>query len=56
MDKLINDKCDLYGISPDVLTERERSLLIEEIKAEQQGKRVLDSVLDNPELHYRDLL
>ena len=56
MEEFIKDKCDLYGISPSVLTDQERAELIAEIQVEQQGKTVLDSVLDNPEIRYRGLM
>lgn len=44
---------DDYGLTADMLTEKEMQRLKEEIKAKEAGKEVLDSVLDNPELFYR---
>ena len=55
MEEIIKKKCEDLGINPDVLTPEERKRLREEIKAEQQGKHVLDGVLNNPELYYLEL-
>ena len=55
MDDLIKEKCDLYSIDPSVLTDNEIATLKKEIEAEKKGLMVLDSVLDNPEIRYRDL-
>ena len=55
MDEIIRQKCEAFGISPDVLTPEERKQLIEEIKAEKRGKSILGGVLDNPELYYRGM-
>ena len=53
MDEIIKQKCEALGLSPDVLTPEERSRLIEEIKAEKQGKTIIGGVLDNQELYFR---
>ena len=54
--QLIKKKCKEAGVSPDVLTEEERAELIDEIKAEQQGYSILDGVLCNPEIMFRNIL
>ena len=53
MEEIIRQKCEALGLSPDVLTQEERSRLIEEIKAEKQGKTIIGGVLDNQELYFR---
>ena len=53
MEELIRQKCEEYGITPDILTPREMSALKSEIAEEQQGKAILDSVLDDPKIHLR---
>lgn len=53
MEDKIKVLLDEYGLTADVLTENEIQLLKEEIRAKEDGKEVLDSVLDNPELFYR---
>ena len=55
MDEIIKQKCEALGLSPDVLTQEERSRLIEEIKAEKQGKTIMGGVLDNQELYFRNV-
>ena len=41
----IKEKCDLYGINPDILTDSEREQVIKEIKASEKGALVCKSVL-----------
>ena len=53
MDELIKQKCAEYGYQLDWLTAKEKAELQKEIEAEQRGENVLDSVLDNPEIHLR---
>jgi len=55
MEELIRKKCEEYDLTPDMLTPQELDELRKEIQAEQQGKHLLDSVLDNPEFHSRRL-
>ena len=55
IERLIKRKCKEAGVSPDVLTEKERAELIDEIKAEQQGYSILDGVLCNPNIRFRGL-
>ncbi len=50
MDELIKQKCEEYGVSPDVLTPEEREQLKAEIEAEQRGEMILDSILFDPNL------
>lgn len=54
MDEIIKKKCEAVGVNPDVLTPEEIKRLKEEIKTEQRGMTVLDGVLSNPELYYRE--
>lgn len=42
-----------HGLTESQLTKEELEELKEEIKAKEQGLVVLDSVLDNPSLFYR---
>ena len=56
IEKIIKRKCKGAGVSPDVLTEEERTELIDEIKAEQKGYSILDGVLCNPDIYYRNFL
>ena len=53
MEELIKQKCEEYDITPDVLTPQELGELRKEIEAEQRGERVMDSVLDDPDIRYR---
>ena len=53
MEELIREKCEDYGIDPNILTEEEKAQLREEIEMEQNGKFVLDSILDSPEIKFR---
>lgn len=53
MEELIKQKCEEYDITPDVLTPQELAELRKEIEAEQRGERVMDSVLDDPDIRYR---
>ena len=53
MEELMRKRCEEYGISLDVLTDKEKAKLREEIEAEQSGKLVLDSVLDDPDIYGR---
>ena len=55
MENLIKEKCELYGVDPSVLTENELAALKKEIEEEKKGLRILDSILDNPEIRYRNL-
>lgn len=55
MDEIIKQKCEALGLSPDVLTQEEKSRLIEEIKAEKKGKTIIGGVLDNQELYFRNV-
>ena len=55
MEEIIRQKCAEYEITPDFLTPHELEELREEIEAEQRGERILDSVLNNPEIHFRDM-
>ena len=41
----IREKCELYGIDPDVLTDNETKRLVEEIKASEKGALVCKTVL-----------
>lgn len=53
MEELMKKKCEEYGYQLDWLTAKEKAELQKEIEAEQRGENVLDSVLDNPEIHLR---
>ena len=53
MDELIRKKCEEYDLTPDLLTPQEIEALKEEIRAEQKGGQMLDSILDNPEFQSR---
>lgn len=53
MEDKIKQMLDDYGLTESQLTSEELDKLKEEIKAKEQGKVVLDSVLDNPSLFYR---
>ena len=55
IERIIKKKCKEAGVSPDVLTEEEKAELIDEIKAEQQGLFILDGVLFNPDLRFREI-
>lgn len=55
MEEIIKQKCEEVGISTDVLTESELAQLRKEIESEQAGNAVLDGVLSNPKLLYRNL-
>ena len=48
-------KCKENSVSYDLLTPEEISLLREEIIAEQNGFQILDGVLSDPDLIYRDI-
>lgn len=43
-----------HGLTESQLTCEELDKLKEEIKAKEQGMCILDSVLDNPSLYYRE--
>jgi hypothetical protein len=43
------------GLDPRILTAEEIKQLEKEMDAEKEGKIVLDGVLSNPELYYRNL-
>jgi hypothetical protein len=53
MEEKIKERCEEVGISPDVLTKKEREELIKEIEAEERGEMILDGVLSNPEIKMR---
>jgi len=53
MEELIRKKCEEYDLTPDLLTPQEIEALKEEIRAEQKGGQMLDSILDNPEFQSR---
>lgn len=53
MEDKIKQMLDDYGLTESQLTSEKLDKLKEEIKAKEQGKVVLDSVLDNPSLFYR---
>ena len=53
MEELMRKRCEEFGGSLDVLTDEEKAKLREEIEAEQNGKSVLDSVLDDPDIYGR---
>ena len=53
MEEEIREKCEDYGISPEILTEDEIAQLRKEIEDEQNGVIVLDSILDSPDIHFR---
>ena len=54
MEELIKEKCEDACVSPDVLTDAELAKLRKEIEAEQQGYVVLDGVLSNQDLLFRE--
>lgn len=56
IDELIKQKCAEYDLTPDVLTPEELEELKREIKAEQRGEIIFDSVLDNPEFQSQRIL
>lgn len=41
----IKEKCEMFGVNPDILTDSEREQVIEEIKASEKGALVCKSVL-----------
>ena len=53
MEDKIKQMLDDYGLTESQLTCEELDKLKEEIKAKEQGMCILDSVLDNPSLFYR---
>ena len=56
MEELIRKKCEEYDLTPDLLTPQEISALEDEIRAEQRGENLRDSILDNPEFQSRRIL
>lgn len=44
-----------HGLAPEQLTSEEIASLRAEIEASKGGAKILDSVLDNPELFYRNI-
>ncbi len=56
MEELIRKKCEEYDLTPDLLTPQEIEALKEEIKTEQKGGHIRDSILDNPEFQSRRIL
>ncbi len=53
MEDKIKQVLEENGLTESQLTKEELEELKEEIKAREQGLMVLDSVLDNPSLYYR---
>jgi len=53
MEELMIKKCEEHNVSFDTLTDSEKEILRHEIEMEQQGKKVLDSVLDDIEIRIR---
>lgn len=53
MEDKVKQMLEDYGLTESQLTKEELDKLKEEIKAKEEGRMVLDSVLDNPELFYR---
>lgn len=53
MEDKVKQMLEDYGLTENQLTKEELDKLKEEIKAKEEGRMVLDSVLDNPELFYR---
>lgn len=53
MENKIKAKLEEYGLTMDVLTQDELEQLRDEIISEEKGETLLDSVLDNPEIMYR---
>ena len=53
MENKIKQMLEENGLTESQLTSEELDKLKEEIKAREQGFAVLDSVLDNPSLFYR---
>lgn len=53
MEDMIREKCEDYGIDPDILTEEEKAQLREEIENEQKGIPIVDSILDSPDIQFR---
>lgn len=53
MEDKVKQMLEDYGLTENQLTDEELDKLKEEIKAKEEGRMVLDSVLDNPELFYR---
>lgn len=51
--ELIKKKCSEYDIDPKVLTPKEFETLKREIEAQQRGERILDSILDDPDVFSR---
>lgn len=53
MEDKVKQMLEDYGLTESQLTKEELDKLKEEIKTKEEGRMVLDSVLDNPELFYR---
>ena len=53
MENKIKAKLEEYGLTMDVLTQDELEQLRDEIISEEKGETLLDGVLDNPEIMYR---
>ncbi len=53
MEDKVKQMLEDYGLTESQLTKEELDKLKEEIKAKEDGRMVLDGVLDNPELFYR---
>ena len=56
MEEIIKKKCKAAGIDPDILTQEERSALIAEIRAEQEGKMILDGILTQLSIKGRQIM
>jgi hypothetical protein len=54
MENKIRQQLEEYGLTENQLTKEELEKLKGEIEAKEQGLEVLDGVLDNPSLYYRN--
>ncbi len=54
MDEKIKQKCEEAGISPEILTAEEKERLRKEIEAEESGRVILDGVLSDPKILFRE--
>lgn len=53
MEEMMRKRCEEHNVSFDTLTDSERAILREEIEADQHGRLVMDSVLDDIEIRIR---
>lgn len=53
--QLVHEKLQALRLSENMLTPVELELLCKEVRAELRGETVLDSVLSNPEILYRNI-